>query len=328
MERFKSSLSAIFVLLIIGLILEGIARYWSGGFIIIVSVVVIYLVYKLIQYCRNKRVPTVEKALGIIATISVVAVVVLVSVLLLKPDIFTINPAIGELSKNIKYVAVMYGVVLFVVIIAFSISNILGLVFLALGCVISFSDIIKMFQATPPAILIVSGLMLVVCARSIIKMIKKPIATSTEETPHAAEYEAGERMSKDERIDIDSMSGPDFERFCADLLRIHGYTDIYLTPASGDHGIDITAEKDSLKWGFQCKRWSDTKVDNTTVAQTYTGKALYDCDIVAIITTSGFTRQAESEAKQLGVKLWGRNRVKELMRKLEDRERYYFSRVA
>ena len=131
-----------------------------------------------------------------------------------------------------------------------------------------------------------------------------------------------------ERIDVDSMSGPDFERFCADLLRIHGYTDIYLTPASGDHGIDITAEKDSLKWGFQCKRWSDTKIDNATVAQTYTGKALYECDIVAIITTSGFTRQAESEAKQLGVKLWGRNRVKELMQKLEDRERYYFSHVA
>lgn len=149
----------------------------------------------------------------------------------------------------------------------------------------------------------------------------------TDEEHKAQEFDEYS-TAEESRIDVDSMSGPDFERFCADLLRIHGYTDIYLTPASGDHGIDITAEKDSLKWGFQCKRWSDTKVDNTTVAQTYTGKALYECDIVAIITTSGFTRQAESEAKQLGVKLWGRNRVKELMQKLEDRERYYFSRVA
>ena len=107
-------------------------------------------------------------------------------------------------------------------------------------------------------------------------------------------------VDEDERIDIDEMDGGTFEHFCADLLRVNGWTDVRVTPASGDHGIDITAEKDDIKWGFQCKRWGDTKVDAIAIGQTYKGKALYECDMVAVITTSTLTAQAEGEAKQLG----------------------------
>lgn len=129
----------------------------------------------------------------------------------------------------------------------------------------------------------------------------------------------------DEVIDIDKMDGATFEHFCADLLRVNGWTDVQITPASGDHGIDITAEKDDIKWGFQCKRWNGTKVDAIAIGQTYKGKALYECDIVAIITTSSFTRQAEDEARQLGIKLWRRAKIRQLMSKLENAEDYYLS---
>lgn len=129
----------------------------------------------------------------------------------------------------------------------------------------------------------------------------------------------------DEVIDIDKMDGATFEHFCADLLRVNGWTDVQITPASGDHGIDITAEKDDIKWGFQCKRWNGTKVDAVAIGQTYKGKALYECDIVAIITTSSFTRQAEDEARQLGIKLWRRAKIRQLMSKLENAEDYYLS---
>ena len=112
--------------------------------------------------------------------------------------------------------------------------------------------------------------------------------------------EQEEVEDEDERIDIDKMDGGTFEHFCADLLRVNGWTDVRVTPASGDHGIDITAEKDDIKWGFQCKRWGDTKVDAIAIGQTYKGKALYECDMVAVITTSTLTAQAEGEAKQLG----------------------------
>lgn len=142
----------------------------------------------------------------------------------------------------------------------------------------------------------------------------------------ADEDAADERYKvEDERIDIDKMDGGTFEHFCADLLRVNGWTDVRVTPASGDHGIDITAEKDDIKWGFQCKRWGDTKVDAIAIGQTYKGKALYECDMVAVITTSALTAQAEGEAKQLGIKVWGRGKIRQLMSKLDNADDYYLS---
>ena len=150
-------------------------------------------------------------------------------------------------------------------------------------------------------------------------------------TNHCNGFESGdgeavcERFADDEVIDIDEMDGATFEHFCADLLRVNGWTDVQITPASGDHGIDITAEKDDIKWGFQCKRWNGTKVDAVAIGQTYKGKALYECDMVAVITTSTLTAQAEGEAKQLGIKVWGRGKIRQLMSKLENAEDYYLS---
>ena len=142
----------------------------------------------------------------------------------------------------------------------------------------------------------------------------------------ADEDTADERYKvEDERIDIDKMDGGTFEHFCADLLRVNGWTDVRVTPASGDHGIDITAEKDDIKWGFQCKRWGDTKVDAIAIGQTYKGKALYECDMVAVITTSTLTAQAEGEAKQLGIKIWGRGKIRQLMSNLDNADDYYLS---
>lgn len=134
-----------------------------------------------------------------------------------------------------------------------------------------------------------------------------------------------ERFADDEVIDIDEMDGATFEHFCADLLRVNGWTDVQITPASGDHGIDITAEKDDIKWGFQCKRWNGTKVDAVAIGQTYKGKALYECDMVAVITTSTLTAQAEGEAKQLGIKVWGRGKIRQLMSNLDNADDYYLS---
>lgn len=146
-------------------------------------------------------------------------------------------------------------------------------------------------------------------------------------TNHCNDFESvdDERFADDEVIDIDKMDGATFEHFCADLLRVNGWTDVRVTPASGDHGIDITAEKDDIKWGFQCKRWGDTKVDAIAIGQTYKGKALYECDMVAVITTSTLTAQAEGEAKQLGIKVWGRGKIRQLMSKLDNADDYYMS---
>lgn len=119
-----------------------------------------------------------------------------------------------------------------------------------------------------------------------------------------------------QKISIDAMSGTDFEHFCADILRMSGYTNIRVTSGSGDQGIDIIAEKDDMKWGFQCKRWGlETHVGNDVIQKTFAGKAFYHCDIAVVITTTLFTRKAEEYARETGVLLWGRNKLFDLVRK-------------
>ena len=120
-------------------------------------------------------------------------------------------------------------------------------------------------------------------------------------------------------ISIENMSGTDFEHFCADLLRVNGYTDVQITAGAGDHGIDIVAEKDEMKWGFQCKRWgAETHIGNDVVRDTFAGKAFYHCDIAAIIATTQFTRKAEEYARETGILLWGQDKLYRLMEKLDD----------
>ena len=72
--------------------------------------------------------------------------------------------------------------------------------------------------------------------------------------------------------DYDYMSGDDFEYFCADILRGNGFKNVEVTKASGDHGIDVLAKKDGVKYAIQCKRYSKP-VGNKAVQEAYSGKA-------------------------------------------------------
>ena len=116
---------------------------------------------------------------------------------------------------------------------------------------------------------------------------------------------------------IDKMSGIEFERFCAELLVKCGYSNVRLTVCSGDQGIDVLAEKDDLKWGFQCKRWGiENHIGNDVIQKTFAGKAFYHCDIAVVITTTTFTRKAEEYAKETGIILWGRDKLYDMMEKV------------
>ena len=108
--------------------------------------------------------------------------------------------------------------------------------------------------------------------------------------------------------DFDSMTGHDFEHFCADLLTKNGFINVEVTPGSGDHGIDILAEKDDITYAIQCKCYSKD-INNAAVQQAHTGKSIYNKDIAVVLTNRGFTPQAIEEANALGVKLWGRDKL-------------------
>lgn len=73
--------------------------------------------------------------------------------------------------------------------------------------------------------------------------------------------------------EMDSMEGHDFEYFCADLLKKRGFLDVEVTKGSGDYGIDITAEKDGITYGIQCKCYQDP-VGIKAIQEVYFGKRL------------------------------------------------------
>jgi hypothetical protein len=109
-------------------------------------------------------------------------------------------------------------------------------------------------------------------------------------------------------IDIDIMSGKQFEQYCADLLKLNGYRNVALTNNTADHGVDIIAWKRLKKYSFQCKCYSGN-VGNKAVQEAYSGKALYQSDIAVVITNSHFTKQAISDAAKLNVQLWDLEKI-------------------
>lgn len=113
---------------------------------------------------------------------------------------------------------------------------------------------------------------------------------------------------------IDNMEGHDFEYFCADILRQNGFVKVEVTQGSGDHGIDILAEKDSISYAIQCKCYSSS-IGNSAVQQAHTGKSIYHKDIAVVLTNQYFTSQAIDEANILGVKLWDRDKLFSLINK-------------
>lgn len=107
-------------------------------------------------------------------------------------------------------------------------------------------------------------------------------------------------------MDFSSMSGWDFERYCADCLLKKGFTKAEVTSGSGDHGVDIIAEQNGIRFGIQCKLYQG-RIPNKAVQEAYTGASYYDCDIAVIMSNSELTKQAQEEAQKLRVKFWNIN---------------------
>lgn len=111
---------------------------------------------------------------------------------------------------------------------------------------------------------------------------------------------------------FDDMDGHQFEYYCAELLKNNSFKNVEVTQGSGDHGIDILADKEGITYAIQCKCYS-FDIGNAAVQQAYTGKGFYHKDIAVVLTNRYFTPQAKEEAQALGVKLWDRDRLNELI---------------
>ena len=108
--------------------------------------------------------------------------------------------------------------------------------------------------------------------------------------------------SIDTDFDFESVkSGVDFEQFCQQKLSRSGWT-TKSTPASGDQGADIVAERGSETFILQCK-WYSNPVGNKAVQEAHAAKAHYGASVAAVVTNSTFTPSAEQLAKSTGVRL-------------------------
>jgi restriction system protein len=94
---------------------------------------------------------------------------------------------------------------------------------------------------------------------------------------------------------MDNMTGLEFERFIAGLLKHQGYTNVRLTEKY-DYGVDIISEKDGIRWGIQVKRYSSL-VKADAVRQVVTALKKYNCERSMVITTIIYSNVAKDLAK-------------------------------
>lgn len=111
------------------------------------------------------------------------------------------------------------------------------------------------------------------------------------------------------------ISAYDFEEKCAEELSRIGWA-TRVTSGSGDQGIDVLAEKDSIRIVIQCKLYSKP-VGNKAVQEAIAGKAYERADFAAVVAPNGFTRSAKELAERDGVFLFSPKDLKSLDRYLE-----------
>ena len=105
-------------------------------------------------------------------------------------------------------------------------------------------------------------------------------------------------------VDIDLMSGTEFEEFLCDYFNEHGY-ECKITKASGDQGVDLIATRHEATLAIQAKCYEGA-VGNHAIMEVVAGTKYYNADQSMVITNSTFTKSAIELAKANGVILWDR----------------------
>jgi restriction system protein len=127
--------------------------------------------------------------------------------------------------------------------------------------------------------------------------------TTVEGTEQVAEHQAAYEEAKEgarAEIDgqIDNLGAYEFQKLVAELLRAMGYYIAHVAPPGPDGGVDVVAYKDPLgtvspRVNVQVKH-REQKVDVAEVRQ-LVGTLHKDGDIGLIISSGGFTKEAERE---------------------------------
>lgn len=143
------------------------------------------------------------------------------------------------------------------------------------------------------------------------RSLRKPdhifIETFTENLITIAMHEANQKSKTKS-----GGRGIDFERDCARLLDAGGFA-VRTTPASGDFGADLIAEKDDLRYAIQCKDTSKP-VGVKAVQEAIGARRHYSVDYAVVCASAGFTEAAIELASSNQVVLCNAD---QLVRRLE-----------
>ena len=96
------------------------------------------------------------------------------------------------------------------------------------------------------------------------------------------------------------MTGKQYEHVVGEWLALNGFTNIQVTPVSGDYGVDIVAIGGCNKYAVQCKFYTG-KVGVSAIHEVAGGMAHYGCDIGMVVTNSTFTDSARTLARENGI---------------------------
>lgn len=114
-------------------------------------------------------------------------------------------------------------------------------------------------------------------------------------------------------VQIDAMSGLEFEQYLESLFRRLGYR-VERTRYSGDFGADLVLCGRDERRVVQAKRKAG-RVGVAAIQQAVAARAMYECDAAMVVTNSSFTAQADALADANDVELWDRERlVAEILR--------------
>jgi HJR/Mrr/RecB family endonuclease len=102
-------------------------------------------------------------------------------------------------------------------------------------------------------------------------------------------------------LDIENLSPIEFEHYCADILKAHGWQ-VRVTQASGDQGIDVIGKYNNKTVAFQCKKYSNP-VGNKAVQEIIAGKQFINADMAAVVTNATYTESAKQLANATNVYL-------------------------
>lgn len=127
-------------------------------------------------------------------------------------------------------------------------------------------------------------------------------------------YKQQAKLKNSGIADILQMDGFQFEHYLATLFKESGYS-VKVTASRGDFGADLILNKDGKKIGLQAKRYAKP-VGVKAVQEIIAAATYYKTSESWVVATNSFTKSAKELAQAAGVKLIDKNKLIEMILKM------------